>query len=284
MGFIAALFAVVGFVSGLISIYLFVTSRTGTQTHNWSIFGIIGAAILLATLFLTYFSSNTSTSSQSRLSNLTTPQLTATPTLSPPSLTPTLEPSPTPILTPTPPSFPKPGTVLYQEDGSDNWQGWSGDQAWKVLSHFLLNDGTSDDFSRIIAPYQVEGTADYAVEARFQVISYEHRVSYPCFGIAVRGMSTAAPTRGYHGVIGCFSDLTDIELQDDEKTLATAPFDPGNSWHTYRIEVKGNNIKFFVDGGLKIVLTDNKFLDGGEVGLFDTQVQLNISNFKIITL
>ncbi len=272
LSFLVALGIIVGIVSGCLSIYQFIRSRQGRGI----VYAVVAIGLILAAVLFANFPS------PSGARNVGTNPGSTGSTQQGKGITPTPSPSPTP--TPTPSSFPKPGTVLYQEDGSDNWQGWSGDQAWKVLNHFLLNDGTSDNFSRIIAPYQVAGTADYAVEATFQVVSYEHRVSYPCFGIAVRGMSTAAPTRGYHAVIGCFSDLTDVELQDDEKTLATAPFNPGNNWHTYRIEVKGNNIKFFVDGGLKIVLTDNKFLDGGEVGLFDTQVQLEVSSFKVIAM
>jgi hypothetical protein len=53
MGFLSALFAVVGCISGLISIYWFITSRPHTTTRRSSlIFGIIGVGILLLALIV----------------------------------------------------------------------------------------------------------------------------------------------------------------------------------------------------------------------------------------
>ncbi|HYT46172.1 MAG TPA: hypothetical protein VEP90_27835, partial [Methylomirabilota bacterium] len=66
--------------------------------------------------------------------------------------------------------------------------------------------------------------------------------------------------------------------------LASAPFDPGSAWHTYRVEIKGNTIKLLIDGGVKIDTTDNTNLSGGQVGFWSQEVQLNIRSFKIIAL
>src|ERR1051326_7990800 len=45
-----------------------------------------------------------------------------------------LSPTPSPTATP----IPKPGTILYQENGSDNWQGWALSSDWKVVFQGLL--------------------------------------------------------------------------------------------------------------------------------------------------
>jgi hypothetical protein len=168
MSFLIALGLIIGLVSGGIGIYEFTKNRKRPGTIlTVTAIGIVLAAYIVANLPF----------SSAKYATGIPPAPTASNPQQETGVTPTPSPSPTPIPSPTPMPFPKPGTMLYQENGSDNWQGWSGDQAWKVLNHFLLNDGTSDDFSRINAPYQVAGTADYAVESRFQVVSYEHRVS-----------------------------------------------------------------------------------------------------------
>ena|SRR2546421_10071481 len=47
---------------------------------------------------------------------------------------------------------------------------------------------------------------------------------------------------------------------------------------------KDNTIKFFIDGGLVLSLTDNRYLTGSEVGLWCQNVQLEVSSFKVTAL
>jgi hypothetical protein len=54
--------------------------------------------------------------------------------------------------------------------------------------------------------------------------------------------------------------------------------------HTYRVEAKDNVIKFFVDGGLLITLTDNLYLTGSQVGLWCFGVQLSVFSFQVMSL
>jgi hypothetical protein len=66
--------------------------------------------------------------------------------------------------------------------------------------------------------------------------------------------------------------------------LKDIPFDPGSDWHTYRVEVNGNDIKVLIDGILKLEIQDNQFLTGAQVGLGDADAELSISSFKITAL
>ena len=66
--------------------------------------------------------------------------------------------------------------------------------------------------------------------------------------------------------------------------LKEAQFAPGTTWHTYRVEVKANTIRFLVDGRLLLELRDDTYLTGGQVGLFCYSVQLSVSDFKVIGL
>src|SRR5205814_385763 len=57
-------------------------------------------------------------------------------------------------------------TLLYTADWSSGLNGWTGASDWTVLNGMLHNDGTdaSANSPTIVAPYQVEGITDYAVE------------------------------------------------------------------------------------------------------------------------
>jgi hypothetical protein len=69
-----------------------------------------------------------------------------------------------------------------------------------------------------------------------------------------------------------------------QSILKDTPFDPGSDWHTYRVEVNGNDIKVLIDGALKLDVQDNQFLTGAQVGLGDAEAELSISSFTITAL
>jgi hypothetical protein len=190
-----------------------------------------------------------------------------------------------------------PGGVLYQEDGSDEWKGWVGSSDWKILNGTLINDGTYDISTEpptIVAPYQVQGSANYAVEARMRVLRQSSkRQQPPYFGFSVRGSSGGSGWQGYWAsFIPSSTNALEpsVYIQNNvasdfsQSVLAHAPFDPGTDWHTYRIEVNGNDIKVLVDGALALEVQDNQFLIGGQVGFGTANTELIISSFKIIAL
>ena len=195
--------------------------------------------------------------------------------------------------TPTPtPLAPPAGKVLYQENGSDNWGGWTGTSDWKTLNGQLLNDGTHDITDApptITAPYQVEKTANYAVEAKISVQRQNQGTNGNAFAITVRGATNKGVWQGYPILIATSKSGSTAYIQDNNNTfsganLAQAPFDPGTAVHTYRVEVKDNDIRVLIDGYLKVETKDNKFLTGGQVGLVSYNDQITVSNFTVITL
>jgi hypothetical protein len=63
------------------------------------------------------------------------------------------------------------------------------------------------------------------------------------------------------------------------------PFDFGSSSHVYRVEAKGNVIRFLIDGTPVVSMTNNTYLDPGTIGLFcynGTQIQM--ARFRVIIL
>jgi hypothetical protein len=67
-------------------------------------------------------------------------------------------------------------------------------------------------------------------------------------------------------------------------SIGQTSFDPGNAWHTYRLEGKGTQINLSIDGRLVLVVNDNRYLSGGQLGFKSFETQLSISNFKVIAL
>ncbi len=197
---------------------------------------------------------------------------------------PTVESSPT--------TAPTPG-VLYQSDWSSGLNGWAGSSDWKVLNGVLLNDGTAGNMMAgptIVPPYQLGSIADYALEAKIQVVSYQNGNS-PEFGMALRGTTVSNNWQGYQVGISyldassyggqCYAQIT---TEDYSNVLTKTPFDPQKSSHVLRFEAQGNVLKFFIDGGNVLQVTDNKYLTGSQIGLWCYHAELSVTSFKIIAL
>ena len=170
----------------------------------------------------------------------------------------------------------EPGKVLYTADWSTGLNGWAGSGDWKTLRGVLLNDGTGGNRTPILAPARIGTVTDYAVEARIRVV----RVG-TVFGLVLRRQPSGG---GYTAAIRS-GETPAIRYGDDTGSLTDAqPFDPGNGWHTYRLEADGNVVTFLIDGARIATLTDNRYLDGGLTGLDSYGYQLEVSSFRIIQL
>jgi hypothetical protein len=171
---------------------------------------------------------------------------------------------------------------------------------WKTLRGQLINDGSNQDANVWTkAPYKLGNRADYAVEADIQVISVADP-QFDSFGIVVRGgegasasASASSQGAGYKagidgqtGYVGGPLEAARITRPGPygPKPIAKAKFNPGKEWHLYRVEADGNTIRFLIDDAVIVKGVDNKYLSGGQVGLWSKGVQLNVRSFKIIKL
>jgi hypothetical protein len=120
-----------------------------------------------------------------------------------------------------------------------------------------------------------------------RVISSLNSTVSATFGIIVRSVPTTGDFQGYVGGIYTVGMNTAF-IRTYQAVLSKNSFDPGTSWHTYRVEVKGTTISFFIDPtqGSSPLLTveDNQYLSGGQIGLMCSLIQLDISSFKVIAL
>jgi hypothetical protein len=177
--------------------------------------------------------------------------------------------------------------VLYQADWSSDLDGWAGTADWTALNGQLTNDGTNAIHSlsapTIVAPFDLSGIADYAVEAQIQV---SKTAGSPGFGFFVR-----YDNKGHGYIAGAGSpqggptSVFEVTTADGWRNpLQQVDFSPGKHWHTYRIEVKQDHIKVFIDGGLALDVQDATYPSGEFVGLWDSNAQLAISSFVINSL
>ncbi len=216
---------------------------------------------------------------------LGTVQISAPPTAEPATAIPTATNTPTPTAPPTPTQIPtpthKPGDVLYQADWAKGMNGWASSPGWKVVNGMLVNDGTGIN-SSIWAPYQPEGVADYAVETEVQLVRDECGTTARV-GVITRGDREGGYVAGFTGP--CYHGTIDATIMDRAQgQIAAKSFTYNTEWHTYRVEVKGNTIRFLVDGARVLDATDNRYLNAGEVGLWVSDMVLNIRSFKVIML
>ena len=216
-----------------------------------------------------------------------TPGLAPTPTpLATPTPTPTQGPTPTP--TPAGPTPPQAGSLPYSADWKSGMNSWVGPSEWKTLNGMLLDDGTGNGsyFHPIYAPVAPGSIADYAVEAQIQVVGG----GAGSFGIVVRSDGGSA---GYVAGVGSgWNGTSGIGTLDgwwgtndlSGRLVDGKVFNPGNDWHTYRVEVKANVITLYVDGALLAQVTDNKYLNGGQVGLWSCRYQLEVRSFTVTAI
>ncbi|WP_203994825.1 hypothetical protein [Virgisporangium aurantiacum] len=169
-------------------------------------------------------------------------------------------------------------TVLYAADWSSGLGGWVGHPSWKVLRGVLVNDGTSGSLKPLLAPYDTEQLADYAIEAKIRVV----RGGGCCrvFGLAARRGTGGG---GYAGVVR-WDGATLISENDDNILEYGEPFAPESEWHTYRLEVDGNVVTFLVDGAKLKTVTDNRHLTGGLTGLISAEYQLEVATYRVLRL
>jgi hypothetical protein len=176
------------------------------------------------------------------------------------------------------PAAPTSGLTLYTADWSPGLNGWAADSSWKTLPGELLSDGTAWD-STIFAPYDTRTVADYAVEARIQVVKAD------MFGIVLRH---SAGSDGYIGIVdgdgNTWISAGNTSYSNDGKLADGYRVDVGAGWHTYRMEADRNVVRFLVDGAQVATATDNRYLTGGLGGINSRRSQLEVSGFSVSRL
>lgn len=301
MQFVTALLAATGFVGTILGIHSWYTSYRRTSKEKYSIIAIIIAAIVFLTfLFASLVPASAGKPTGTTISPTSTRQVSgnshqelnslpppapAFPPIDTPTLThtstPTDTPTPTPIPTPIVASI-KPGTVLYTSDWSSGMDGWSAGNGskWTTVSGMLVH-GRSSSSDSVYAPVQLS-TPNYAVVTRIQAVNLSISSN---FSILVRSDTN---NNGYWIEVDNYP-RPEVSIHPSgnlNAIIQQVPYSIDNAWHTYRVEVKGEQIRVFLDDKKLLDATDTQFLTPGVVGLNAGSVdtQLNVSSFEVIAL
>jgi hypothetical protein len=195
-------------------------------------------------------------------------------------------------LPPTPTPIPA-GTVLYQADWSQGLAHWTGAQGWKVVHGQLVSD--SSGTATFTIPYRPT-VSDYAVEVRIQIMR-----SVPSYGGYYQIVAPKLPGKdGYHaGVLDLkapgprpFGDHPQSQVYLDPYADMSPgsgipqDYEPGSEWHTYRLEVRGNEASL-LDDGTQIGSASSQrtdVLSNGPIELSCARVILRVNELRILTL
>ena len=193
---------------------------------------------------------------------------------------------------PTPTQLPA-GTVLYQAVWSHGLAGWPGAQGWKVVQGQLESDTSGS--ATFTIPYKLSVT-DYAVEVRIQVVR-----SVPPYGGRYEIVAPKEPGKdGYHaGVLDLKAagphpfglhpqSKVSLDPYGDTAQGSGMPqdYEPGTGWHTYRVEVRGNEASLLDDGTQigSVSSQQTDVLSNGPIEFSSELVILRVSDLRILTL
>lgn len=211
------------------------------------------------------------------------PQSNATPTH---TLAPTATPQPTATKLPA-------GMVLFQADWSHGLSSWDGTHGWKVVQGQLETD--TSDTPLLVIPYKPAVT-DYAIEIRLRIVRLL-RTNGGYFNIvATRQSGRDGYHAGVDGLEGSQSRPNGAHPQaqvyiDPYSSMALGSaypvdYEPGLQWHTFRVEVSGNEAILLVDGVQigRASSQNTDLLSNGPISLVSSLVVLRVSSLRIITL
>jgi hypothetical protein len=218
--------------------------------------------------------------------------------------TPTADPTPTAAATPEPPAASTESQTTPAGDGGDGLVFEAPGQnelaplatgSWSASADALVNEGSS----AVAEPWLVISavpSAAFAVEAEIRVNGLLDSVCDQSFGLTA-GSPGADQMYGGGVIFPCAAEsararLTDVSVWEDgynaDPVLAEETFDPGDDWHTYRFELRGDQLRLLVDGADVVSGTLDAPLDpstaDAEAGLWAQGVQLEVRKVSVHSL
>jgi hypothetical protein len=155
-----------------------------------------------------------------------------------------------------------------------------------------VNEGTS----AVAEPWVVISAvpnAAFAVEAEIRVNGLLDSVCDQSFGLTA-GVPGADQVYGGGLIFPCAADtararLTDVSVWEDgynaDPVLAEETFDPGNDWHTYRFELRGDELRLLIDGADVVSGTLEAPIDpasaDAQAGLWGQGAQLDVRKVSV---
>jgi len=211
--------------------------------------------------------------------------------------------APTAVPTPEPPAVstepatsPAAGSddVVFEAPGRNELKSLASG-SWSVSEDSLVNPGSSATAEPWLVLAAVP-SADFAVEAEVRVTGRLESVCDQSFGLTA-GSPGAGQVFGGGLIFPCAAEtprarLTDVAIWEDgynaDPALAEETFDPGNEWHTYRFELRGEELRLLVDGKDVVSGTLEAPIDASsgdaQAGLWAQGVELKVRKVSVHVL
>ena len=167
--------------------------------------------------------------------------------------------------------------------------------SWSASADALVNPGSSAVAEPWLVLSAVPST-NFAVEAEIRVNGLLDSVCDQSFGLAA-GSPGADKMFGGGLIFPCASDtararLTDVSVWEDgynaDPVVSGETFDPGNEWHTYRFELRGDELRLLVDGTDVVSGTLGAPIDASsgdaQAGLWAQGVELKVRKISVHAL
>jgi hypothetical protein len=184
--------------------------------------------------------------------------------------------------------------VIFEAPGRNELENLAAG-SWTASADALVNPGSS----AVAEPWLVltaVPSVDFAVEAEMRVNGVLSSVCDQSFGLTA-GVPDADQVYGGGLIFPCAAEtararLTDVSVWEDgynaDPALAEEPFDPGDDWHTYRLELHGDDLRLLIDGADVVSGTLETPIDtsSGEAqaGLWAQGVELDVRKVVVESL
>lgn len=213
----------------------------------------------------------------------------------------TVAPTPTVVATPDQPAMstgsettPDPAAgdeVVFEAPGQNDLEPLASG-SWTASADTLVNPGSS----AVAEPWLVISavpSGDFVVEAEIRVNGLLESVCDQSFGLTA-GVPDAGQVFGGGLFFPCGSEtprarLTDVSVWEDgynaDPVLAEEEFDPGDDWHAYRFELRGDQLQLLIDGAGVVSGTLETPIDPASVdaqaGLWAQGVELEVRKVAV---
>lgn len=186
------------------------------------------------------------------------------------------------------------GDLVFEAPGQNDLEPLAAG-SWTASADALVNPGSSAVAEPWLVISAVPSTA-VAVEAEIRVNGVLDAVCDQSFGLTA-GSPGAGQVYGGGLIFPCASDtararLTDVSVWEDgynaDPVLAEETFDPANDWHTYRFELRGDELRLLIDGDEVVTGTLEAPVDpnatDAQAGLWAQGVELEVRRVSVHSL
>jgi hypothetical protein len=156
-------------------------------------------------------------------------------------------------------------------------EGWSTTAGWRVAGGALVNDG-STDAGRAQPDFQPL-TPDYSVASDIELVR-----DGACFWFALE--ARLSNERGYRAGVGNrppnggFCGATTVRLWDGADTFLEKPFVATPGVHHYDLSVLGTEVRFLVDGSVKLQTQSTLYGEAGSAALWSSNAEIIVRSFE----